>query len=135
MRAADRTSRTLIEAYLSLVRDRAADLKIAGEAFDRTVSDAFAPLLAAVQAFNVAVDDYNGSINDLIADLNDFIGGKGERWRESHAEGYEQWRQALEEAKVDEIDEPEPPVIEIETNVSEEAPPLSLREITGYERP
>lgn len=76
-----------------------------------------ADLIAAVDKFNGFIDAHNEIINeasgwrdDLVNEIDEFVGGKSERWQQGDkGRAVEQWKGELENLDLNEVERVEPP--------------------------
>lgn len=76
------------------------------------VEQAHADVVDAVEAFNGKLDAYNAKAADardfvegLRGQIEDYMGGRSDKWREGEkGEAYQSWQQALDDVALDDVE-------------------------------
>lgn len=88
-------------------------------------------LEGAIDGYNEAVEAINDRYVEVLADIEAYVEQRTERWQEGDAgQRYSEWRDAIENAKIETIDVPDAPQFEALDLADEpEIPPLSLDDV------
>jgi hypothetical protein len=91
------------------LRSRRRDLDEAIAKFNDAALDAWGKVDGCREAYNEAIGDANSWKAEVAGDIQEFIDGRSDKWRESDkGSAYEAWREAYEdETESVEIDQPE----------------------------
>jgi uncharacterized protein YukE len=129
MKAVARGNRVLIEAYMKDAHERSSKLAQAVADFQAGIIELMTPLRDAVEEFNETADSLNEVLDAELERLEEFLEGKGARWRAEHEDAYNEWKANLTEARIERVDEPDEITIDIDPSVPESSPPLHIDEV------
>jgi hypothetical protein len=111
MKAITKPQQREIEAALNVLREVAAELNQAIEAYNEALDPLREKIEAAVSDYNEKLAELKAVYSEIHAEAQAYYDDRSERWQESYAgQEYQEWLDSLESPEIEEIeiDLPEP---------------------------
>lgn len=95
-----------VDVALDEVTDAAAKVTELRDTIANAIAEHWSAYTEAVTEYNSSVERLNDEISAIVDDIAEFIEGKSDKWRDGEVgSSYEEWRNAIEACKVDEVSE------------------------------
>lgn len=131
MKSVHKGTRLEFSVAFDALRAAALELNAEREAIAAELEGLAERVNAKVGAYNEAVRDFNEKVDEVVEVIDEYVADRSDRWREGEkGQAYDAWRQAVEEARLDEVDEVDDLELEGEDAVPpEDLPPLALDDV------
>lgn len=113
MKSVDKQTRARIEELQEKINAAAENVTNVADDINGKIADLFGPLEDAVREYNDLVSEYNGVLDDLVSEIESYYDDKSEKWQEGErGQAYMEWKDNVEQCKLEEASDPEPPVVD-----------------------
>lgn len=109
MRKLSKVNSKTRDEIVTRFRELKTELEESISKYNEAVSEAFKEVAEAKDALNEAIKDGASFRDDIVSEMDEYVGDRSEKWQESDAaQEYESWKSEWEQCELEEIDIEEP---------------------------